>query len=87
MSNTHPRSIWENIKIIIQSITDAMVSSTAAIGKGAQIADSLANSGLLMAQSNERLVEIGTTGKEQRQIEELKKEFPDLDFGNFETTE
>ena len=77
------RSVWENIKVLVQSITDAAVSTTAAVGKTAMIADSLANSGLLMANSNERLVQITTEGKEQRKIKELENEFPGLDFSDF----
>ncbi len=73
--NKQPQSIFQNMKMIIQGVADAAGHTTNAVGTVAQTADSLANAGLIMAQSNERIVTIDTDYKEKRRMQEIENEF------------
>ena len=73
-----PRSLFQSIKLIVQSIADAMTMTSTAVGKIANMADSLAETGVVMADSNKTLVTIETKGKEARKLQELKARYPDI---------
>ena len=72
------RSIWQNIKIIVQGMADALSNTTQAVGTTAAIGNSLANAGLIMAESNEELVKLDTKGDHQDKLQELYSKYPTL---------
>ncbi len=72
------RSIWANIKMIIQGVADALGSVTNAAGSAANIANELAMTGEVMAISNRKLVSIEVEGKEREALESLNERFPEL---------
>ena len=76
--DSEPRSIFASIKLIFQSIADAIVTVTTATSKTAGMLDSLASTGLVMADSNKTIVTMGTKGKEMEHMERLKKKYPDV---------
>lgn len=76
--NNEPRSIFASIKLIFQSVADAIVTVTTATSKTAGMLDSLASTGLVMADSNKIIVTMETKGKEMHQMEVLKKKYPDV---------
>ena len=81
MDNNEPRSIWHNIKVLVQSATDAATYSTHAVSTVAQIGDSLALAGLIMAKSNEELVTLDTKGEHAQKLADLKKKYPKISLG------
>lgn len=65
------RSIWQNIKILFQSITNTATISAEAVSKVARIGDELASAGLCMAESNHKLVSFENEHKEKRAMDKL----------------
>lgn len=72
------RSIWENIKIIVQGVADALGYATDAVSTTAQTVDEIAKTGHVMAKNNREIVEIESEGKKQFRLAELTKDYPDL---------
>jgi len=73
------RSIWMSIKQIFGASADAITHTTHAVSTVALVGDTLAGTGLVMAESNNRMVCLEVKGKEQRRLFELYIEFPELD--------
>lgn len=80
-----PRSIWENVKVIIQGLANAMGYATDAISTAAKAVDTtaetvneIAKTGHVMAKNNREIVEIESEGKKQFRLKELTTEYPDL---------
>ena len=73
------RSIWQSIKQIFAGSADAITSLTITVSKTAQIGESLAQAGLIMAQSNEQIVTRETEGKRQAKLAELNEKYPELE--------
>jgi len=71
--NNEPRSIWQNIKMLVQGITDTATITTQAVSKVASIGDELASAGLCMAESNHRLIEFENEAKEKRAMSKLQE--------------
>ena len=74
------RSIFSSIKIIFSSAANAMVGLTSAVGKVSLISESLAETGLVMADSNRTLVTLETQGKELEKLKDLQERFPNLEI-------
>lgn len=68
-----PRGIFESIKLMFSSVADVAIHSAGALGTGAKAMNSLANAGLIMAESNEKLVTIKTKGKEAVEMSKLEE--------------
>jgi len=79
LNKTEPRSIWHNLKVLVQSTTDAATYSTHAVSTVAQTADSLAQAGLILAQSNEELVKLDVMGEHQEKLTDLYAKYPALE--------
>ena len=77
------RSLFGIFKDSANALGDVVIHSSTAMGTIAATANSLANAGHIMAQSNERMILISTVGKEEQKLEELAKEFPKLDMKQF----
>lgn len=75
---TEPRSIFASLKLIFQSVADAVVTVTTATSKTAGMLDSLASTGLVMADSNKTIVTMETKGKEMDRMAQLKAKYPDV---------
>lgn len=75
-----PRSIFQNLKLMVQGATDTVTHTAHATSTLAQTGDSLAKAGLIMAKSNERLVTIKVAGQEAMEMDRLKSQFPDLEL-------
>lgn len=73
-----PRGIFESIKIMFSSVADVLIHSAGAVGTGAKAMDSLAQTGLVMAESNQRIVSLKTAGKEREMLSMLEEKYPDL---------
>lgn len=78
------RSLFQALKDVVNNIADATGTVTSAVNSTAQIADSLAQAGVTMAESNRKLVTIQTKGKMAREISKLKEEFDDLELAELE---
>lgn len=79
------RSIWENVKIIVQGLanaaghaTDALSTAAKAVDTSAMAVDELAKTSHVMAKNNREIVEIESEGKKQARLAELTKDYPDL---------
>jgi len=78
LNDTEVRSVWTNIKIMLQGMTDTVSYTTHATSTVAQIGDSLAQAGLIMAKSNEELVTLDTQGEHAAKMEDLMSKYPAL---------
>lgn len=85
MNQDQPRSVWENVKVIIQGLanaaghaTDALSTAAKAVDTSAQAIDEMAKTGQVMAKNNREIVEIESEGKKQARLAELTKDYPDL---------
>jgi len=78
LNDTEVRSVWTNIKIMLQGMTDTVSYTTHATSTVAQIGDSLAQAGLIMSKSNEELVKLDTQGEHAAKMEDLLNKYPAL---------
>lgn len=74
----HTPSIWESIKRIFNSSANAVTYAAQAVSTTAEAADQLAKAGLIMAESNTRLVKLETKGKEEAMIQQIQDRYPHL---------
>ena len=77
------RSLFGSVKSVLNSTANVFEYGANTASTVMQTTDSIASAGLIMADSNQRMVKISTVGKEQQRIKELKVEFPDLDMTQF----
>ena len=73
MSNTEPRGVWENIKLILTGVADAAGHTTQAISSVAETAEILANTGKDMAINNRKLTKVKDDQHYEQEMEKLLK--------------
>lgn len=74
------RSIFQSLKMVFSVSADAVAETANAVNVVAQTTTSLADTALVMADSNKELVSIETGAKNVRRKKELAEEY-ELDFG------
>ena len=73
-----PRGILTSIRMLFGSVADVAVETSNAAGTGARSLNALARTGLVMSESQERIVTIRTAAKEQAELRKLKEMYPEL---------
>ena len=79
-AHEEPRSIFFNIKMIIQSIANALSGYAVVADTSARMLNELADTGLVMAANNKTLVELESQGKKMERLTELAEKYPKLEL-------
>jgi len=72
------RSILENISFSITGFANMIGSATSAVATVAETCDTLAGTGLVMAENVQEVTVIESQGKKQAKLEELWERYPAL---------
>ena len=80
VTHQEPKSLFFNIKMIVQSIANALSGYAVVADTSARMLNELADTGLVMATNNKELVEIESQGKKMERLVELKEKYPKLNL-------